>query len=157
MKTILVTVLSVAVLSLVSLGAVQNHPAEHQHSTADNSTMQNCPMKVPGAQVAASDTADGVALTFTTSSGDVAELRRRVETMAKMHSMAPGPGMHEQMIPFTAKVEEVPNGARVLLSPKDPAKLEEFRGSVEKHVENMNNGGCTMMQGMMGHADHHAK
>lgn len=46
---------------------------------------QMCPMAVPGTRVAAVDTADGVALAFTTS-GDAEELRRRVRAMAEMHN-----------------------------------------------------------------------
>jgi hypothetical protein len=45
-----------------------------------------CPMTVPGTQVAASDTPDGEAITFTTASPEqVTELRRRVHAMADMH------------------------------------------------------------------------
>jgi hypothetical protein len=45
-----------------------------------------CPMQVQGTQVAAEDTQDGVALLFTTS-GDVAELRKRVHHLAEKHQM----------------------------------------------------------------------
>jgi hypothetical protein len=49
--------------------------------------MQECPMAVPGAQVAATDTETGEAITFTTSSPDaVQELRDRVHAMADMHN-----------------------------------------------------------------------
>ncbi len=45
-----------------------------------------CPMDVPGTTAAASDTADGEAITFTTTSGQVDELRRRVHALADMHN-----------------------------------------------------------------------
>ncbi len=67
-----------------------------------DAAMQMCPMAVPGTQVAASDVADGEVLTFTTGSGDVEELRRRVRAVAEMHNRhhatGTGPGhMHGDM------------------------------------------------------------
>jgi hypothetical protein len=70
----------------------------------------NCPIGAEGVEVAADDTDTGVALTFTTPSGDVDDLRRRVRHMAQMYEMheggrgmmwrhmhsggGPGPGPH---------------------------------------------------------------
>lgn len=45
----------------------------------------SCPVTVPGTSVAVEDTDTGAALVFVTT-GDVAELRRRVEAMAAMHN-----------------------------------------------------------------------
>jgi hypothetical protein len=53
------------------------------------------------------------------------------------------------MMPFSIKYEEVPNGVRLTLTPKDPAQLEEFRPKVRQHAEQMKKGECSMMQGMM--------
>ena len=54
------------------------------------SMMQNSPMNIPGVEVAVTDTPDGVTVSFTTKTGDVAELRRlvrqRVEMMTNMHN-----------------------------------------------------------------------
>jgi hypothetical protein len=112
---------------------------------------QNCPMNVKGAEVATADTKDGISLTFTTKSGDIADLRRRVQAMAQMHStVSSEAGMRgAMMIPFTAKYEEVPQGARLALAPEDAAKLAEFRAQVRKHVEGMKSGNCSMMTDMM--------
>src|SRR5258705_13670653 len=44
-----------------------------------------CPMKL-GPDVAVTDTPTGIALTFTSKPGNVAEFRRRVERWATMHS-----------------------------------------------------------------------
>ncbi len=46
---------------------------------------QNCPTPVQNARVAVADTADGSAVTITTESGKVAELRRSVKRMAQTH------------------------------------------------------------------------
>ena len=53
-------------------------------------------------------------------------------------------------MPFSIKYEEVPDGARLTLTPTDPARLEEFRTKVRQHAEQMKKGECSMMQGMMG-------
>src|SRR5579883_2402001 len=98
--------------------------------------MQSCPMQVAGAEVSILDTKDGIALTITTTSGNVADLRNRAERMAKMHSSE---AMHGNMMPFTAAYEEVPNGARLTLVPKDSQKLPEFRNIVRQHAEQMKN------------------
>lgn len=65
-------------------GVQQKHT--ETHSGAMPMMMANCPMKLPGVDVAVLDTPAGVALTFTTKPDDVAELRRRVEHMAAMHT-----------------------------------------------------------------------
>jgi len=123
---------------------------------------QACPMKVPNADVAVADTKDGVALTFSAKSKEnIADLRQRVQQMAKMHeSMSGMPGMagmpaaQGHMTPFTSKFEETTNGARLTLTPKDPAQLQNFRKQVGVHVDHMKKGDCSsmmqeMMQGMM--------
>jgi hypothetical protein len=114
--------------------------------------MQDCPMKVAGAEVAVTDTADGIAVTFTTKTVNVEELRKRVERMATVHSGSadkPSP-MAGKMLDGTAKYEAIPAGARLTLTPKDPAKLADFRKQVQGHVERMTReGNCSMMQEMM--------
>jgi hypothetical protein len=50
-----------------------------------------CPMLLPGTTVQAQETKDGMSMTFTTSGGDVGELRRRVRMMADhMNSQSTG-------------------------------------------------------------------
>ena len=53
-----------------------------------------CPMQVPGTTVAATEVEGGISLSFTTTTGDVAELRQRVRRMAEMHNQ---PGGHRMM------------------------------------------------------------
>ena len=45
--------------------------------------------------------------------------------------------MPSRMIAASAKYEPVPNGAKLTLTPKDPAKLEAFRKQVREHAERM--------------------
>jgi hypothetical protein len=51
-----------------------------------------CPMQVLGTTVAAADVEGGAALSFTTSTGDVNDLRQRVHHMAEMHDQMHGQG-----------------------------------------------------------------
>jgi hypothetical protein len=145
--------------------------AENPEST--QGMMGMCPMKVPGTTASVADTGDGVAISFTTpSTGDVAELRRRVRHMAEMHdrphgmmrggAMAvpkeatppprtSGMGMSRmKMVPSTAAAEDVEGGARIVLVPRDPAQLAELRQHARDHVGQMSRGECPMMA-MQGH------
>ena len=149
MRNILFTLAVAATSTIFAMGGTQSQQAGPQHETHNMAMMQSCPMKVTGADVAVADVENGVAVTITTKSGDVADLRRRTENMAKMHSGSSNADMHGQMMPFSAKYEEVPNGSRLTLTPKDQAQLKEFRAKVRQHVEQMAKGDCSMMQGMM--------
>jgi len=137
-----------ATLTVPAIGVTQNQQTTPPQTGMPSMpmTMQNCPMQVSGAEISVLDTKEGIALTITTTTGDVAELRRRVEGMAKTHSTE---AMHRNMMPFTAAYEEVPNGARITRAPRDPQKLQEFREVVRQHAEQMKNHDCSMMQGMM--------
>ncbi len=150
MKNVLFTVAVAASLTIFAMGSIQNSQAAPQGETPNRSMMQNCPMKVPGADLVVANVDNGITLTITTKSGDVADLRRRVEGMAKMHSAPANANTHGGMMAFSVKFEEVPDGARITLTPKDPARLEELRAKVRQHTEQMKKGDCSMMQGMMG-------
>jgi hypothetical protein len=115
-----------------------------------------CPMAVEGTTVRAEDVEGGAAIVFTTT-GDVAELRRRVAHMADMHNQHHGDGhghmmgMHGMMAggmmmpPATARSEEIEGGARLVLTPRDPAELANLRQHVHQHAEQMASGRCPMM------------
>ena len=47
------------------------------------------------------------------------------------------------------KYEEIPNGARLMLTPKDAAQLSEFRMRVRDFAERMKKGDTMMMHRMM--------
>ena len=134
-----------------------------------------CPMAVPGTAVATSDTAGGVAMTFTTATGEVPELRTRVHKMSEMHNRAStmqmgarhddvgmsgstdstksgecgGMGMSggTMMPPATASVNDVNDGARLVLTATDPAQLQALREHAGACSNRMQQGEC----GMMGH------
>ena len=149
MRKVLFAVICTLAFAIFLMAGTQSENAGPQHENHNMAMMQNCPMKVSGADVAVADTKDGVALTITTKTGDVAELRRRTESMARMHSAESNKAMHGEMMPFDVKYEEISEGARLTLTPKDTARLEEFRAKVRQHVEQMKKGECSMMQEMM--------
>jgi hypothetical protein len=127
-----------------------------------------CPMAVEGTTARAEDVEGGVAMVLTTT-GDVADLRRRAERMAEMHNLrhAEGTGMSNggephrgqggmhgrkgmmnggmMMPPATARTEEVEGGVRMVFTPRDPADLPMLREQVQRRAERMVSGECPMM------------
>ena len=122
-----------------------------------------CPMSVQGADVSVTDTKDGVALSFTTATGDVADLRTRVQHMAQMYEMHHGQaGMMwhhmggEGMGHMTGRgpmpaarttMTDTDSGAQLELRPTDPSQLDALREHVRWHQERMHSGECWMLQG----------
>jgi hypothetical protein len=122
-------------------------------------------MSVPGTKLAAADTSTGEAITFTTTPDQAAALRERVHAMADVHNRhhASGDadhggmgGMHggwmmgdmQMPPPSRAAVEDLPDGARIIVTPNDPADLDRLQKTVRMHAEHMQQHGC----GMMDHA-----
>ena len=145
-------------LLIAACGGSQPQPAAapppSTSAPAQRGMADMCPAEVPGTQVAAADTADGAAMTFTTT-GDVASLRQRVHHMAEMHDHMMGGGMMQmKMVPSAARAEDVDGGARIVLTPNDPAQLSDLRARVRDHTAMMAGGHCPMMEHggpMMGH------
>jgi len=131
-----------------------------------------CPMSVPGTQVSAMDVATGEALTFTAAPENAAALREKVHGMADMHNRHHAAGEHghggmghggmghggmggmsamggmggmQAPPPSRASVEDLPDGARILITPNDPVDLQLLRSAVRSHAEHMQRHGCGMM------------
>lgn len=120
-----------------------------------------------GVLIATAETPNGVALQFTTT-GDVAGLRARVHRMAEMRNrmMGSGPGMQGsgmmcgggmhggmmgggmtmRMVPSHASVEDIPGGARLVLTPVDPSQLGALRAHANQMAAMMRQGRCPMFQ-----------
>ena len=139
-----------ALLILAVLGGTFSLQASQSRMPGPMS-MQDCPMKIQDLEVAASDTTTGVAITFTTRPDQVETLRLRVQHWAAMHTAdsEQQQTMRHGSLQGTADYEATPNGARLTLTAKDPAKLGEFRAAVRTRVEAMKKGDCSMMQEMM--------
>ncbi len=171
-------------IALLAACAQEESGSEPSAGVAQNALVNAaCPMAVNGAQVTASDTDDGVALTFTTTGGDVSDLRQRVSQMAQMYGMhrgqghmmwrrmggprgggmGPGAGMRGgprggmgpgarggggvgPMPAMTSRVDNVDNGARLVLTPTDPAQLDALRARARMHAQRMQSGQCWMQQ-----------
>jgi|GEM_PF-1129907 len=150
-----------------SSSAKPTAPAHDQNAAGD----PRCPVEVPGTSVAAEDTATGGALVFVTT-GDAAELRKRVAAMAAMHNehhaaMGPLPtgdeagsdlaGMDHSkmagmmMISVHSKVvaEDVEGGARLtfVVGPDDVATLQD---ELRAHREHLSTGSCAMSEHDLG-------
>ncbi len=133
-----------------------------------------CPMAVPGTRVAAADTPGGESVTFTTTPDRAADLRARVHAMVDMHnrhgegggkegmrdgmhggmmmgggSMGPSGAGADQMSmmppPSRAAVEDVEGGARIVVTPNDPADLDRLRSAVLMHAQHMQESGTCGM------------
>lgn len=126
--------------------------------TAPGGMAGMCPMSVPGTRLSAEDTPSGESLTFTTSDPErVSALRERVHAMAAMHARHHAGrdadhgamhGMHGGMAgmqmppPSQAAVEDVPQGARLVVTPNDPADLQTLQSTVRQHATYMQEHGC---------------
>lgn len=97
---------AIAVASTACMAGMGGHAAHAPTQAAASAAAppdmtQMCPVAVPGTRLAVADTADGEAVTFTTTPDRVGELRSRVHAMAEMHNrhhMEGGAGeMHGQM------------------------------------------------------------
>ena len=127
----LLMLMAVAVLALAAGNGTQTKP-HHMGAMIMMNNRDDCPMDMKETDFAVLDTPTYVVLTATTQPEKVADLQRRIERMSamrpmpRMKMMMPDRMMPE-MIPGTVKYEAIENGARLTLTPKDPAKLAEFQ------------------------------
>lgn len=107
---------------------------------------QSCPMVVEGARVEVSDTESGVALLFTTETGDIDDLRQRVQRMASKYQAQDGrPGFrwkHGPIPSLNAAVVDIHQGVQLTLTPKKASGLEQLREHVREHQSRMEAGEC---------------
>lgn len=144
--------MSAVLLFAFGCGSTQSQPVKPPPEAPAQSA--SCPMMMKDAQIAATDGEHDVTITFTTS-GDPAPLRAHVREMGAKHDqMAHGGGMNGggmagqmKMVPSHAAVDDVDHGARMVLTPDDPAQLAALRERVHSHVEMMKSGTCPMMEG----------
>lgn len=115
---------------------------------------QPCPLGVDGAEVVVEDTAQGVALTFTTSAENADDLRKRGRHAASMygprkagegHDGRHASGGHHglmpmQMPPAYALAEDVENGIKIRLFPVDDADLAALRSRARERAVAMSTG-----------------
>ncbi len=139
-----------------STGAASAPPPSLSAPPPNTQIHKGCPLGVRDAVVAVSDTPQGVELVFT-SDDKVGELRMRVRDAAEMHGTGAKAGAgHEgrhagggehglqpmQLPPARADVDEVEHGARMRLSPIDPADRSTLRIKVREHAAKMPAAAC---------------
>jgi hypothetical protein len=116
---------------------------------------ESCPMEVAGTQVRAQRIDDGIALVFTTTSGDIADLRGRVRVLAEMHAqhggMIEGGVMHAEpgamgIIPAEVVTDDIDDGVRLEFRPRDPADLELMCARAEAQVQQLALGRCPVIE-----------
>jgi uncharacterized protein YceK len=73
--------------------AAPAHPHAHGDGDQAGGMAGMCPMQVPGTAIAAVDVEGGIGVSFTTTTGDAAELQRRVRRMAEKHNQPHRQGM----------------------------------------------------------------
>jgi hypothetical protein len=140
-------------------GSAANPAAASSTTSAHPAGM--CPMSVPETKVLAADTATGESLTFTTTSDQVSVLREKVRAMSEMHNRHQASGdvaqggvgsMGGMMAgmpmppPSRTSVEDLHDGARIIMTPVDPADLQRLQATVRTRAEQMQQNGCGMMQ-----------
>lgn len=147
----------------------QETEPHHHHGDKHEMMAETCPMNVEGTTRQVSKLDDAVAMDFTTT-GDVEELRQRVQKMhGKMHAkedmMNGGQGkmqhgqmtedqrqmrqqMKQMMSDVTTTTAEIDGGIRMMFSPKDSAQTDPLYQMMQKHSQMMEeNGMCPMMMG----------
>lgn len=139
-----------------STGAASAPPPSLSAPPPNTQTHKGCPLGVRDATVAVSDTPQGVELVFT-SEDKVGELRQRVRDAAEMHGTGAKAGAgHEgrhasggehglqpmQLPPARADVDDVERGARMRLSPIDPADRSTLRIKVRERAAKMAASAC---------------
>ena len=117
---------------------------------------RGCALGVAGATVVAEDTADGIALRFT-SKNNAEEMRERAHDAAAQHGPGQRVGLgHDlrhghggdhglQMIQApaaTSVAEDVESGARIRFVPADPAEKERLRAKLRERADAMNAQSC---------------
>jgi hypothetical protein len=127
-------------------------PAPDMHQMMQMSQMmRDCSPAVERAQASADDTADGIKVTVTSESGNVTELRRRLQMRTRVYnrlSARPSTTMPPRFVAGTAVYEDVPKGGAITFKPADPALLDAYRKQIRDRVELLQKGDCPMMPGM---------
>ena len=121
-----------------------------------------CPTSVAGTKVNMVDVAGGIALDFTAKS-NVAALRERVHQLASTPNnglsssgigdenagqgsdtnptaISPPDGVR---VPALATVEDLPDGARLILTPQDQGQLPSLRAQTEAQLPQLDQGDCS--------------
>ena len=140
MKPLLAGIGFLMLSGLITFAGASENPGDIPRMMQMNMSAM-CPATLPGVQVSAVDTANGIAVTFSAATANLPDLQKRVEHLANMP-------MANRMFAADVNYEALENGARLTFKPKDPATLEELRKRIRTFAEQMKKGDCTMMETM---------
>jgi hypothetical protein len=144
-------------------GAMPGKAAAGYPDMDASSKDSTCPMSVPGTKVSTEDSGNGAALKFSTTDKNVAELQQKVQDMVNRHNTKLSGGatemgsgaysgrrMHEPiMMASTATFQATKEGALLIFTPSDSAKLNDLRAEVSEHASYMTKNGACPMHGSM--------
>lgn len=125
-------------------------------------TMTECPMHADGVQIVVDEVEGGVAVRFTVPPDGADELATRVAWLAERHNAhhdrirdegeaASGGEQMARMPASHAEVEREGATSALVITPLNPADLEDLRAHMHHHGEMMQQGLCPMMA--TGHGD----
>lgn len=101
-----------------------------------------CPLDLAGASAASSPTADGVAVTFsTTVASSIPDMKSRVEKLSELLNRAMTqslPAANRPAVPFVSSFEATKDGARLILKPKPGGDLEKLQVNIAGKIGSMN-------------------
>jgi len=155
---------ALVVCCVVGLAALackpENAPAPVAGGTSDAAfdPYESCPVKVPATTATAINTKDGVALFFSTIGANVGEVRRRTTALAHRLDAEPDAASAQGdasanvpasavprrpgLVPLHATVEPTPDGARLVLVPKQATDLGVLRTYARAQADRMRLGVC---------------
>ena len=132
--TLTLAVAGLALMGMASGCGSQQQAVPPPTALAAQQAGSACPLELPGVKLSADETSDGIAMIFTTDQPAVYELRQRVLQMAHSYNQR-HPGT--STAPSTARVVYIDNGARLILSPVNPADLPALRAQAQSSARYM--------------------
>ena len=103
-----------------------------------------CPPLTEGVEIAVGEIRDGMNLTFTTETGDVAELRGRVTNLARLYEATSG-DVESGMPAVVTVVSPLATGARLRVDAVHMYETEIVQQHVRQDVEGLLRGECPAM------------
>ncbi len=114
-------------------------PAPSEQPIGQGSAMGLCPLVQMGAQIAAEDTPDGVALAVSAPESQRVQVRQYLRDAAARHEQQRVAGKpHREMLPpHSTSVEDTDQGARLIFRPDVPEQQDALRQGVRQHVAHL--------------------
>lgn len=148
---------AMACIALVALVAGCGSPPIRMGERPEPEPSTTCPSGIRGARLRTEETVNGIVFHLK-AYGDVHDVRARARDAAAMygpgahrgrgHDGAHGDGEHHGLaldrlgVPVDARAEDTAAGARIVVTPKDPADLPTLRRAAADRERRARTGGC---------------